>query len=336
MHKVLLFCLALACCNGLLAQQDSKQLYESAKILMRQGEFETATTVLLKAIKQDTLQLDMQKDLAYLYLLQKYYAKATQVARPLIDRADADAQCFQILGMAYKAVGNNAECTTLYKYGILKFPQAGVIYNEFGELLAKQNQLDQAIIQWEKGIEQDPNFSGNYYNACMYYSINRQWIRVAFYGEYFINIESYTARTDAVKIKILNAYQSLLQPNAIASIISSTAFEKTLANAICNISQETKIVNIGIDTILSARTRFLNKWNMEQAAQYPLRLIDHMNQLVKESMFEAYNQWVFGNSINATAYQQWQTANANKAKEYQQFQQGRVFKVPLLQYYFSK
>ncbi len=334
MNKIVFFCFAIICSNTIMAQQDAKQLYESAKILLRQGEYETATTVLLKAIKQDSVQLDMQKDLAYLYLLQNNYTSAIQIARPLIDRNDADAQCFQILGMAYKAIGNIAECTTLYKYGMLKFPQSGVIYNDFGELLAKQNQLDQAIQQWEKGIELDPNFSGNYYHASMYYSINRQWLRVAFYGEYFINLESFTARTEAVKNKILNAYQALLVPGAITNVLAPTSFDKALALAICNYPQNSKPFSITIDTILLARTRMLNHWNKELAVQFPLRLIDHMNQLVSEGIFEAYHQWIFGNAINPAKFQQWQSTNASKAKEFQLFQQSRVFKLPQLQYYF--
>jgi tetratricopeptide (TPR) repeat protein len=336
MRKIFILYFALVCCNSTMAQQDSKQLYESAKILMRQGEYETATSVLLKAIKQDSLQLDMQKDLAYLYLLQNNYASATQIARPLIDRSDADAQCFQILGMAYKAVGNNAECATLYKYAILKFPYSGVIYNDFGELLAKQNQLDQAIKQWELGIENDPNYSGNYYNASMYYSLKRQWIQVAFYGEYFINIESFTERTEAIKSKIVNAYQALLQPNIIQNSASASTFEKALAESICSYNKQTKTININIDTILIARANFLSFWNGAHAAQYPLRLIDHQNQLVKEGIFEAYNQWIFANALNAGANQKWQASHSKEAKEFEQFQTGRVFKLPQLQYYFSK
>lgn len=329
---VLIVCLLFTCCQA-FAQQDTKQLYESAKILMRQGEYETATTILLKAVKQDSANLDMQKDLAYLYLLQNNPVLSAQTSRPLIDRADADAQCFQMLGMAYKAAANYAECATLYKYGLLKFPKAGVLYNEYGELLAMQQQLDQAIVQWEKGIEQDPNHSNNYYNASMYYALNRKWLRVALYGEYFINLESYTARTATIKGKLLNAYQALLQPGALQQYGNGNSFEKSLAAAICQNNSASKPVNITIENLLQARTAFLTSWTAEKASQYPLRLIDHLLQLQKEGNWEAYQQWVFGGALDAAAYQQWQTVHAKETQAYQQFQQGRVFKVPTQQYY---
>ncbi len=317
------------------AQQDSKQLYESAKILMRQGEYETATTVLKKAVNQDSTNLDMQKDLAYLYLLQNNPVLSVQTARPLIDRADADAQCFQMLGMAYRATANYSESATLYKYGILKFPKAGVLYSEYGELLAMQKQFDQAIVQWEKGIEQDPNHSNNYYNASMYYALNKKWLRVALYGEYFINLESYTARTTTIKGKLLNAYQALLQPGALQQFDNANSFEKSLAVEICQNNSASKPVIITIDNLLQARSTFLTSWTANKANQYPLRLVDHLLQLQKEGILEAYQQWVFGTALNTTAYQYWQTVHAKEVETYQKFQQGRVFKVPPQQYYLG-
>lgn len=333
MQKIALICCFLFASCLAFAQQDTKQLYESAKILMRQGEYETATTVLLKAVKQDSTNLDMQKDLAYLYLLQNNPVLSAQTSRPLIDRADADAQCFQMLGMAYKAAANYSECATLYKYGLLKFPKSGVLYNEYGELLAMQQQLDQAIVQWEKGIEQDPNHSSNYYNASMYYALNRKWLRVALYGEYFINLESYTARTATVKGKLLNAYQALLQPRALDQYTNANGFEKALATAICQNNSASKPINITMDQILTARLAFITSWSAEKSSQYPLRLVDHLLQLQKEGIWEAYQQWVFGAALDAAAYQQWQTVHAKEAQTYLQFQQGRVFKVPAQQYY---
>ncbi len=333
MQKFVLICGLLFTCSQAFAQQDVKQLYESAKILMRQGEYETATSILLKAVKQDGVNLEMQKDLAYLYLLQNNPVLSAKTAKPLIDRADADAQCFQLLGMAYKAASNYSECVTLYKYGILKFPLSGVLYNEYGELLAMQQFLDQAILQWEKGIEQDPNYSSNYYNASIYYALNRKWLRVALYGEYFINLESYTARTESIKGKLLNAYQALLQPGSLQLFGNGNAFESAFARAICQNNAASNPINLTIENLLTARKAFLANWTKENAAQFPLRLTDHLQQLQKEGIWDAYHQWAFGAALNLASYQQWQTVHAKEYNSYQQFQQSRVFKVPTQQYY---
>jgi hypothetical protein len=73
------------------------------------------------------------------------------------------------------------------------------------------NDLKNAIVQWEKGIEVDANYSSNYYNAVKYYAQNQQpdlfWI--AIHGENFVNLESYTARTKEIKKIILEAYKKM-------------------------------------------------------------------------------------------------------------------------------
>ena len=74
------------------------------------------------------------------------------------------------LGDVYKrqALNDTKEAEKIYKKGIKKFPNSGPLYNEYGELLLGQKDYN-AIKQWEKGIEVNPGYSKNYYNACKYY-----------------------------------------------------------------------------------------------------------------------------------------------------------------------
>ena len=89
--------------------------------------------------------------------MQRDNAKALEVIKPLLDRDDADDQCFQIAGNIYKQLEQPKECDKLYRKGIKKFPDSGALYNELGELLWAQKDFT-AIKQWEKGIEVDPVF----------------------------------------------------------------------------------------------------------------------------------------------------------------------------------
>src|SRR5215467_7197085 len=150
------------------AQQNANTLHETGKTYMRQGDFPNAIVVLNQALKSEPKNLEIQKDLAFSYYLQKNYSQALETAKPMIERRDADEQCYQILGLVYKAIEDRKECEKMYKQGIKKFPNSGVLYNEYGEMLWTKQDYD-AIKLWEKGIEVDPNFSSNYYNACRYY-----------------------------------------------------------------------------------------------------------------------------------------------------------------------
>ena len=145
---------------------------------MRQGDYDNATLVFENAIKAEPNNLDMLKDFAFLNFLKRDFAKSIEISKTLIERVDADEQCFQMLGMTYKAIAEYKECNKLYKRGLKKFPTSGVLYNDFGELLAIQKDMNAAIEQWENGIELSPNYSSNYFNAANYYARTNNFFKV--------------------------------------------------------------------------------------------------------------------------------------------------------------
>ena len=105
---------------------------------------------------------EILKDHSCANYLKRDFAKAIEIGKEITDRPDADEQAFQVLGLSYKAIASYKECAKLYKTALKKFPNSGVIYSEYGELLALDKNLEDAINQWEKGIELDPGYSGNY------------------------------------------------------------------------------------------------------------------------------------------------------------------------------
>ena len=38
-------------------------------------------------------------------------------------------------GLVYKAIEERKECEKMYKQGLKRFPNSGVLYNEYGEML---------------------------------------------------------------------------------------------------------------------------------------------------------------------------------------------------------
>ena len=86
-----------------LAQQ-ADSLHKVAKQFMRSGDYPNAIIVLTNALKKDPGNIEIQKDLSFTYYLQRNYSASIESGRKLITRNDADEQCYQILGMAYKAI----------------------------------------------------------------------------------------------------------------------------------------------------------------------------------------------------------------------------------------
>ena len=299
---------------------------------MRQGDFSNAIVVLNRALRQSPNNLDMLKDLAFSYYLQKNYSMALETAKPLVDRKDADEQAFQILGMVYNALEERKECEKMYKQGLKRFPNSGTLYSEYGEMLwSKQNA--EAIKLWEKGIEVDPNYSSNYFNACKFYYFTYDKVWSLIYGEIFVNLESYSKRTPEIKNILVEGYKKLFADPSLAKN-QNTKNPFVLAYLTVLNDQSSAIAQgITAESLTALRSRFILEWFDKYGAKFPFRLFEYQRQLLKDGMFDAYNQWIFGAAQNLVSFQSWTSNHGDDYNRFISFQKGRVLKLPPAQYY---
>lgn len=316
---------------------DPKTLYETAKNFMRTGDFDNAIVVLGHALEQDKDNLDMQMDMVMCYYLKRDYVKALDGVKNLIDRKDADEACFQIAGNVYKALEQPKDCEKVYKKGLKKFPKSGPLYSEYGELLWSTKDYS-AIDQWEKGIEVDPSYSGNYYNAALYYFYTKDKVWSLLYGEIFVNMESLSERGTAMKQLLLQAYKEKLF--ADTDLMKGEEKNKSeFAKAFLEgMSKQYSLAAKGItaESLTMIRTRFILDWFDHNATKFPFRLFDFQRQLIQEGMFDAYDQWLFGITENPAAYDNWTKTHEQEYNSFIAFQRSRVFRMPAGQYYQVK
>lgn len=307
------------------------QLQQKGKAFMQKGDFENAIRSLTDASKLEPRNLELLKDLSFACYLQRNFAKAIETGNAMIDNAEADPQAYQILGMSYKAIASYKECEKLYQDGLKKFPKSGVLHNVYGELLVVKDNPDAAITEWEKGIASDPGYSSNYYNAAIYYVHKENWIRAALYGEIFLNLESYSTRSEDVKPKLREVYSRLSIPGEKNRLIQSksiSSFEKTILELLVI---PASAGGLSVDQLVSIRTRFLVDWLQGHQNKFPFRLFEQQQYLLNQGLFEAYNYWLF----NPADYQTWKEKHPKEAEGYKLFQQSRVFKIPEGENYFS-
>lgn len=317
-------------CNGFT--QTAKELHETARSFLQQGDYSNALLVLNRAVQMEPQNIDFLKDLAFTHYLQKDYTKSLEIIKPLLDREDADDQCYQIAGNNYKQLEDVKECDKLFRKGIKKFPSSGAMYNELGELLWAQQDYN-AVKQWEKGIEVDPGFSKNYYNAAKFYYLTADKIWGLLYGEMFINMEPFTNRSIEIKRLLYDGYKKLFVETNIK--LPDTEKNKFTDAYINTMNKQGFVASGGINTevLVMIRSRFILDWNKEYDDKLPFKLFELHRQLLQEGMFDAYNQWLFGSVQNLAAYQNWVQAHAQENDDFVKFQRGRVFKVPAGQYY---
>ncbi len=325
------------CCIILFAhaQQTVESIRKQAMLSAQQQDFTGAVHTLDQGLIQYPDNLDLLKDKAYIDYLARDYQHALEVGKIVIVRSDADVQSYQILGLTYKAIADYKEADKLYKTGLKKFPKSGVLYAEYGDMLTQYDNKREAIIQWEKGIQADPNYSSNYYYAAKYYADNNNVFWSIIYSEIFVNIESLTPRTAEIKTLLLNNYKLVLNNKSNIDILklSGNDFEKAAAAALSASLEPATADNLIPETITALRSRFILNWNNAAALNYPFRLFDFHMQLMREGLFDAYNQWLFGTIINKNRYDNWVYTHDEEMQGFTQYQRNVLFKMPPEQYY---
>lgn len=331
MKAIKLFVFIICLCSAAKAQ-DAAQLHETARQFMRQNDFANAILVLNRAVLLDPKNVEIAKDLGLNYYFSKDYKKAEEIIKPLLDKDEADDQLFQIAADIYYAMEDLKESEKVYKKGLKKIPNSGPLYNEYGELLWSQKDYS-AIKQWEKGIEMDPGYSKNYFNASRYYYFTTDRVWSIIYGEIFLNIEPLSPSAPEMKTILLESYKKLF---ADADLEKHIPANNEFAAAFLHImNKQSMLASSGIDaeSLTMIRTRFILDWFNEYGKKYPFRLFDYQQQLLREGMFDAYNQWIFSAAQNLPAYQNWTETHRVEYSDLLRFQQGRIFKIPSGQFY---
>jgi len=316
MNKLIILSTALLLSVFASAQpDDTKSLQQTARSFMQSGDFNNAIIVLNRALQTDKNSLELQKDLAMTYYLKQDYTKAYEVVKQIVDREDADVPVFQIAGNVYRAIEMVKECDKMYKKALKKFPNSGPLYSEYGELLWQKKDFA-AINYWEKGIELDPSYGGNYYNAAMFYYYTKDKVWSLIYGEIFANMESLSERGAAMKELLYKSYKEKLFTDADimkGEEKNKNEFSKAF---LTTMGKEAAMVTTGINTevITMVRTKFILDWFNTYAGKFPYKLFDFQQQLIKDGLFDAYNQWLFGSVEDLAAYESWTKTNADDYK----------------------
>ena len=314
--------------------QTVSELQQTAQSFFQTGDFTNAILVLNKAAKDDPNNLEVSKSLALAYYFNKENEKALQIITPLLDRNDADDQCYQIAGSIYVQMSNAKDCEKMYKKGIKKFPESGPLYNELGELLWEQKDFS-AIHEWEKGIEKDPSFSGNYYNACKYYYFTTDKVWSIVYGEIFLNMEPEGIKCNEIKTILLESFKKIFtEQDNVKEKKEKNDFSIAFLDCI---NKQSNLISTGItpETLTMVRSRFILEWFQKNAEQFPFKLFDIERQLLQNGLFDAYNQWLFGSIQNPAAFQNWTKLHEPEYRELTTLMKNRTFKVPTGQYYHS-
>lgn len=310
---------------------DAEQLHETARTFMRQGDFSNAILVLNRAVQLQPGSSDLLKDLALSQYFSNNYTKALEVILPVLDNGDADDQVFQIAGSIYKALGQIKDAEKTIRRGLKKYPKSGLLYNEMGELANSQGSSE-SIKQWEAGIESDPNFPKNYYNASRYYFVTGNIVWGLIYGEIYVNMDPLGQRAPQMKLLLLDGYKKMFTAIDLESENKDkNSFSREFLQSM---NKQSSIASQGInaESLTMIRTRFILDW-FSDPSKPSFKLYSYQQQLLRSGLFDAYNQWIFGSAENLAGFQNWVNVHSLEYNAFTALQRSTVFKMPEGQYY---
>jgi len=303
---------------------EARELYTNARNYLQQGDYANAIMVFNQAVQTDPDNLILRRELANAYAMQGDLIRGEKMIAPLLKRDEADEATFQVACTIYSGMNKMDEAKEAINQGIEKFPTSGILYANKGELYTKQQKYKLAAETWEKGIEKDPRYHLNYYNLSKVYFFTKNYLWAILYGETFVNLESFSTKTEEVKKIVFESYKFLIAELNNVSLDGKTNryenpknFEQSCLKIFDGLRN---VVTGGINTenLSMLRIRFMLDWNRLYATRYPAELMDHQQRLMALGYYDTYNQWMFGKLDNAKIFRSWTQKNAELMNQFDQ------------------
>lgn len=321
MKKVLRFlvivCVCVICLPDVYGQTiwptpEVESLYKEARAFHSKGNFREAIIRYQQAIRIAPDIVLLHRELAHTYYLVQGYEEAMTTLEPIIESNKADAETYSIMARCLIATGEDKKAKKLLKDAVDKLPNAGTLYHEMGQRYEAEGDIAGALQWWLQGIEKDPSYHLNYYEAARTYMSTKKTVWAILYAEMFINMEQQTPRSYDTRKMLLAAYAKLYNTLATGAIpkfgektnSKPNNFESAVYDTYIQLAP---VVSDGITTenLIMLRTRFIMDWTVKYAEKYPFSLYTRHDDMIRNGYFDAYNQWLFGKMENEQQFDAW-------------------------------
>ena len=322
-------------------------MYKNARAYLMQGNTQQALITYQQAIKLAPDKMILYRDLGQAYHSSGSHTQAIDVLEPVIKSGEADDQEYHIYAASLLSKNDRKKAKAALQEGLKKFPNSGPLYHETGLMLEEDKDLPSALRTWLTGIEFDPSYHLNYYEAARTYMGTYKPVWAVIYAEVFLNIEKYTPRADETRDMLLGAYMRLYESLGTGELPkfkehksgntaeAGDSFEDAVLNTYLKLSP---VVSDGITTenLTMLRTRFMMEWSTQYAGKYPFSMFSRMNDMLRDGYFDAYNQWVFGNIDNHQVFEAWKTFHPDALPAFETWLEQHPFKPAPGEFYNPK
>jgi len=334
-----LFCIALLMCSAVRINAQTQQawqspeveaMYNDARNYISNGNFAQAIAICQQAIQIAPSQMVLHRELGRAYHLLGNNDEAINVLEPIITSGDADDQTYQTMATCLMAKNEKKKAKAMLQKGMQQYPHSGLLYHEMGKMYDDDNEAIYALETWLDGIQADPTYHVNYYEAARTYMNTNKTTWAIIYGEIFVNIERQTPRADETKQMLMEAYKKLYADVAAGDDMPKykngkgntgvVPFEEAVRSTYIKLSP---VVSDGInaENLAMLRTRFSIEWSYKYAAQFPFSLFTYYDMMLRNGYFDIYNEWLFGKAESQQSFESWNAFHAGDMPKYETWAQ---------------
>jgi tetratricopeptide (TPR) repeat protein len=303
------------------ARVRAEEYARTAIALIDSGQIDRAIGLLDSAIALDPKQISYRYEKSYAYLLKEDYRKGLATIEPTLSETGATELFFQLAAAHHGVAGDTASARAVLRRGIERFPSAGALYADLGNLDAAAGEYERAVISYENGIVAQPSYPENYYRAALILMSSSEPIWGIVYGETFMNLERQTERTTQIGELLVRTYRGTISadgdstfavrfsdktatlqvsgsgdPKAMMELMSRPEwlYEMTAMQAL-SVSDHCRKQGLTLDCLNQFRTEFTRRWfNQKLEEKFPSRLFEWHRLLLDLGYLDEYNYWLLG------------------------------------------
>ena len=288
-----------------------QQMDRHAQDYVAMGNYKDAIVTYKQAIILAPDKFVLYKGLGKALYLAGSYGEAVEVLNPFMDKSEADEEFYDLLGASWAAQKDAKRTKATLNKGLERYPSSGLLYYDLGHLYDLEKKPQDALDAWVVGIKKDPAYPKNYHDAALMYLNGDDVMQGLLYGEIYLNIALDTVGAEAMKKKLFAGYKTMFDDIATRSTTKLGEMDQPAKSFMDAVEKTylslTPVVSDGVTTenLTMVRARFLMDWADKYAGTYPYSLFAYQNYLLRNGLFDIYNEWLFGKAESVTEYNAW-------------------------------